>query len=53
MNCSFQNKKLKKQRKKRHITCQMHTNYAQRKRKITKTLKRDDTVTNEVAHVIN
>jgi len=32
INCSFKNKKLKKQRTKRHTTCQMHTNYAQRKR---------------------
>jgi len=28
-------------------TCQMHTNYAQRKRKITVTLKIDDTVTHK------
>ena len=41
MNCSFKNKKLKKRRKKethnvsKNTTCQMHTNHAQRKRKIT------------------
>ena len=47
------NKKFKKkQRKKRHTTCQTHTNYAQRKRKITYTLKKDDTVTHEEAHKI-
>ena len=31
----------------------MHTNYAQWKRKITQTLKIDDTVTRKVAHIIN
>ena len=31
----------------------MHTNYAQRKRKVTLTLKIDDTVTRKVAHKIN
>jgi len=40
INCSFKNKKFKKQRKKtqnvsKSTTCQMHTNYAQRKRKLT------------------
>ena len=41
INCSFQNKKLKKTKEKethnvsKNTTCQMHTNYAQLKRKIT------------------
>jgi len=43
INCSFKNKKLKKTKEKdtgthnvsKNTTCQMHTNYAQRKRKIT------------------
>jgi len=42
INCSFKNKKLKKTKEKRkahnvskNTTCQMHTKYAQRKRKIT------------------
>jgi len=41
-NCSFENEKLKKNKGKRKThnvskstTCQMHTNYAERKRKIT------------------
>ena len=52
------NKKFKKTQEKethnvsKNTTCQTHTNYAQRKRKITYTLKRDDTVTHEEAHKI-
>jgi len=60
INCSFKNKKFKKKTKEKdtnnvskNTTCQMHTNYAQWKRKVTYTLKIDDTVTNRVAHVIN
>jgi len=53
------NKKFKKKTKEKethnvskNTTCQTHTNYAQRKRKITYTLKKDDTVTHEEAHKI-
>jgi len=37
MNCSFKNKKLKTKEKetRENTTCQMHTNSAQRKRKVT------------------
>jgi len=37
----------------KNTKCQKHTNNAQRKRKITQTLKIDDTVTHKVAHKIN
>ena len=57
INCSFKNKKLKNDKGKRktynvskNTTCQMHTNYAERKRKITSTLNIDGTVTRRVAH---
>ena len=52
------NKKLKKTKEKethnvsKNTTCQTHTNYSQRKRKITCTLKKDDTATHEEAHKI-
>ena len=40
-------------KKESYTACQVHTNHAQRKCKITQTSKIDDTATHKAAHIIN